>query len=201
MSHALDHIGRETDLLHQQDVKAAVVDAYQAIRTGAGEAVVARLYTDEERQLLPAEAVRWALGVGNPVRRARLQPGERILDVGCGGGIDSILAAHLVGPSGRVIGIDVVDEMVARARDNSAAAGVGDRCQFLQGEMEAIPLPDQSVDVVISNGVINLSPRKSRVFAELHRVLRPGGRLTLADLLVESELPVQVKTSDAAWAG
>jgi len=191
----------ETDLLHQRDIKAAVVDAYQAISTGAGEAVVARLYNDEERQLLPAGAVRWALGIGNPVRRARLQPGETVLDVGCGGGIDSILAGHLVGPSGRVIGIDVVDEMLARARDNAAAAGVGERCEFLHGEMEAIPLPDDSVDVVISNGVINLSPRKSRVFAELHRVLRPGGRLTVADLLVESELPVPVKTSDAAWAG
>ena len=201
MSRALEHIAGETDLLHQQDVKAAVADAYQAIVTGAGEAVVARLYSEEERRLLPEGAVRWALGVGNPVRRARLRPGETVLDVGSGGGIDSILAAHLVGPSGRVIGIDVIEEMLARARANAAAAGVADRCEFLHGEMEAIPLPADSVDAVISNGVINLSPRKSRVLAELYRVLRPGGRLAVADLLVESELPVEVKTNDAAWAG
>ena len=201
MSHATKQIAGETDLLHQADVKAAVADAYQAIESGAGEAVVSRLYSDAERRLLPDGAVRWALGVGNPVRRAGLKAGDTVLDIGSGGGIDSILAAHLVGPTGRVIGIDVVDDMLARARANAADAGVGDRCEFLRGEMEAVPLPANSVDVVISNGVINLSPRKSRVLAEVYRVLRPGGRLAVADLLVESELPLEVKTSKAAWAG
>lgn len=201
MSRVLQHVAGETDLLHQQHIKAAVADAYQAIGTGAGEAVVARLYSEDERRLLPEGAVSWALGVGNPVRRAELRPGETVLDVGSGGGIDSILAANFVRPGGRVIGIDVIEEMLARARANAAAAGVGDSCEFLHGEMEAIPLPAGSVDAVISNGVINLSPRKSRVLAELYRVLRPGGRLTMADLLVESELPPELKTSDAAWAG
>ena len=201
MSRGLGHIAGETDLLHQQHIKTAVADAYQAMGTGAGEAVVARLYSEEERRLLPEGAVTWALGVGNPVRRAELRPGETVLDVGSGGGIDSILAANLVSPGGRVIGIDVIEEMLTRARANAAAAGVGDCCEFIHGEMEAIPLPSDSVDAVISNGVINLSPRKSRVLAELYRVLRPGGRLTMADLLVESELPLELKTSDAAWAG
>jgi arsenite methyltransferase len=201
VSRVLEHVAGETDLLHQQHIKAAVADAYQAIGTGAGEAVVARLYSEDERRLLPEGAVSWALGVGNPVRRAQLRPGETVLDVGSGGGIDSILAANFVRPGGRVIGIDVIEEMLARARVNAAAAGVGDSCEFLHGEMEAIPLPADSVDAVISNGVINLSPRKSRVLAELYRVLRPGGRLTVADLLVESELPLELKTSEAAWAG
>ncbi len=106
-----------------------------------------------------------------------------------------------VGPRGRVIGIDVLDEMLERARANAAAAGVAERCQFLPGQMESIPLPDQSVDVVISNGVINLSPRKSRVLAELYRVLLPAGRLTVCDLILEEELPPELTTSDAAWAG
>lgn len=201
MSHTLDYIRGETDFLHQQDVKAAVAEAYEAIGTGAGEAVVSRLYSEGERRLLPDGAVRWALGVGNPVRRARLGPGETVLDLGSGGGIDSILAAHAVGPGGHVIGMDMLDEMLERARANADSAGVGDRCEFIRGEMEAVPLPAGSVDAVISNGVINLSPRKSRVLAELHRVLRPGGRLTVADLLVEAELPVELKTNDAAWAG
>jgi arsenite methyltransferase len=201
VSRVLEHVAGETDLLHQQHIKVAVADAYQAIGMGAGEAVVARLYSEDERRLLPEGAVSWALGVGNPVRRAALRSGETVLDVGSGGGIDSILAANFVSPGGRVIGIDVIDDMLARARVNAAAAGVGDICEFLHGEMEAIPLPSDSVDAVISNGVINLSPRKSRVLAELYRVLRPGGRLTVADLLVESELPLELKTSDAAWAG
>jgi len=190
-----------TDLLHQAEIKDVVKGAYRAIRAGGGAAVVERLYSDEERAGLPEGAVRWALGVGNPVRRAGLVPGERVLDLGCGGGIDSILAAKRVGPGGRVVGLDLLEEMLGRARANAAAAGVSDRCQFVRGEMESIPLPDASVDVVISNGVVNLSPRKSRVLAEVYRVLRPGGRLAMADLLVDGELPVEVKTSDAAWAG
>lgn len=124
-----------------------------------------------------------------------------MLDVGSGGGIDTILAAKRVGPSGRAIGLDLLDEMIDRARGHAMAAGVEGWTEFVRGEMEAIPLPDASVDVVISNGVINLSPRKSRVLAEIHRVLRPGGRLCVADLTVENELPPEVMNNEAAWAG
>jgi len=128
-------------------------------------------------------------------------PGETVLDVGAGGGIDTILAARAVGPTGKAIGLDLLDEMAERARANAAEAGVQGWTEFVRGEMEDIPLPDASVDVVISNGVINLSPRKSRVLAEIHRVLKPGGRLCVADLTVEEDLPPEILTSDSAWAG
>jgi ubiquinone/menaquinone biosynthesis C-methylase UbiE len=124
-----------------------------------------------------------------------------VLDVGSGGGIDTILAANRVGPSGRAIGLDLLEEMGERARRHAVQAGVDGWTEFLQGEMEAIPLPDESVDVAISNGVINLSARKSRALAEIFRVLRPGGRICVADLVVDDDLPPEVLTSDSAWAG
>ena len=124
-----------------------------------------------------------------------------MLDIGCGAGIDTILAARQVGLSGRVIGLDMLDEMCWRAHATANAAGVAGCTEFKRGEMEAIPLPDESVDVVISNGVLNLSPRKARALAEVHRVLRPGGRLCVADLTVEDDLPPEVLTSESAWAG
>ncbi len=189
------------DLLYQAEVKAAVRSAYTALGSGAGEPVAGRLYTQEQMVRLPAGAIAWALGVGNPVRHAGLRPGESVLDLGSGGGIDTILAALEVGPSGRAIGIDLLEEMVERARDHAREAGVEGWTEFRRGEMEDIPLPDASVDVVISNGVVNLSPRKSRVLAEIHRVLRPGGRLCVADLTVEEDLPPEILASDAAWAG
>jgi len=189
------------DLLYQTEVKAAVQAAYSAIGSGGGEPVARRLYTEEQLAGLPAGAIAWALGVGNPVLHAGLRPGETVLDLGSGGGIDTILAAHEVGPTGRAIGIDLLDEMVERARGHAREAGVDGWTEFRRGEMEDIPLPDASADVVISNGVINLSPRKSRVLAEIHRVLRPGGRMCVADLTVEDDLPPEVLTSDAAWAG
>ena len=191
----------DQDLMHQEAIHEVVKEAYEALGTGAGPVLVSRLYPEAEAAELPPGAVAWALGVGNPVGEAGLRAGETVLDVGCGGGIDSILAARRVGPQGRVIGIDILDEMLERARANAAAAGVAERCQFLPGQMESIPMPDQSVDVTISNGVINLSPRKSRVLAELYRVLRPGGRFTMSDLILEEELPPELTTSDAAWAG
>jgi SAM-dependent methyltransferase len=189
------------DLLYQTEVKAAVRAAYSTIGSGGGEPVARRLYTEEQLAGLPAGAIAWALGVGNPVLHAGLRPGETVLDLGSGGGIDTILAAREVGPAGRAIGIDLLDEMVERARGHAREAGVEHWTEFRRGEMEDIPLPDASVDVVISNGVINLSPRKSRVLAEVHRVLRPGGRMCVADLTVEDDLPPEVLTSDAAWAG
>lgn len=189
------------DLMFQDEIKDAVRDAYGSIATGAGEAVAGRLYSDEELAELPAGARDWALGVGNPVRFAFLQPGETVLDIGSGGGIDSILAARRVGPTGRAIGLDMVEPMIDRARANAAEAGVDGWTEFLHGEMEEIPLPDGSVDVVISNGVLNLSARKSRALAEIFRVLKQGGRISLADLTVEGELPPEIASDQSAWAG
>lgn len=189
------------DLLYQDEIKQAVRETYRSIPTGGGEAVTRRSYSPEELATVPAGAMSWALGVGNPVAHAGLRAGETVLDVGSGAGIDTILAANLVGPGGRVIGLDLLEEMRERAREHARQAGVDGWVEFRQGEMEAIPLPDQTVDVVISNGVINLSPRKSRALAEIYRVLRPGGRLCVVDLTVDEELPSPVLRSPAAWAG
>jgi SAM-dependent methyltransferase len=189
------------DLMFQDEIRDAVRDAYGSIESGAGEVVATRLYSEEELAELPEGARDWALGVGNPVRYAFLQPGEVVLDVGSGGGIDTILAAKRVGPTGRAIGLDIVEAMLDRARANAAEAGVDERTEFLHGEMEQIPLPDASVDVVVSNGVLNLSARKSRALAEIFRVLRPGGRISLADLTVEGELPPEIANDQSAWAG
>jgi arsenite methyltransferase len=189
------------DLMFQDEIRDVVRDAYGSIEKGAGDVVATRLYSEEELAELPEGARDWALGVGNPVRFAFLQPGETVLDVGSGGGIDTILAAKRVGPTGRAIGLDIVEAMLDRARVNAAEAGVSGRVEFVHGEMEQIPLPDASVDVVISNGVLNLSARKSRALAEIFRVLRPGGRISLADLTVEGELPPEVANDQSAWAG
>lgn len=189
------------DLLFQNEIKAVVRSAYSTIPAGAGSAMAERFYSAEELAELPTDAVRWALGVANPVRHAQLGRGETVLDVGSGGGIDTLLAARRVGRTGRVIGLDFLGEMCDRARANAAATGVEGWVEFRQGEMERIPLPDESVDVVVSNGVINLSPRKSRVVHEIFRVLRPAGRLCVADLTVEEDLPPAVLASAAAWAG
>jgi SAM-dependent methyltransferase len=189
------------DLMFQDEIKDTVRRAYGAIETGGGEAVARRLYSNEELAEVPPGAVSWALGVGNPVRYGFLQPGETVLDIGSGGGIDTILAARRVGPVGAAIGLDVVEQMLERARGHAAEAGVAGWTEFIRGEMEDIPLPDGSVDVVISNGVLNLSARKSRALAEIFRVLGPGGRISLADLTVEGELPPEVANDQSAWAG
>jgi SAM-dependent methyltransferase len=189
------------DLMFQDEIREAVRDAYAGIKAGAGETVARWLYSDEELAEVPSGAVAWALGVGNPVRYGLLQPGEVVLDVGSGGGIDSILAAKRVGPEGKVIGLDILDEMCERGRAYATEAGVDGWTEFRRGEMEDIPLSDGSVDVVISNGVMNLSARKSRALAEIFRVLRPGGRISLADLTVEGELPPEIANDQSAWAG
>src|SRR5947208_1269878 len=189
------------DLMFQNEIKEAVRDAYAGISTGAGETVARWLYSDEELAEVPAGAVAWALGVGNPVRYAQLQPREVVLDIGSGGGIDSILAARRVGPEGRVVGLDILDEMCERGRVHAAEAGVDGWTEFRRGEMERVPLSDGSIDVVISNGVMNLSARKSRALAEIFRVLRPGGRISMADLTVEGELPPEIANDQSAWAG
>lgn len=187
-----------SDLMHKAEIQDLVREAYRSIASpdGAG----AMLYDPEQLAALPAGAEEWALGVGNPLRWAELQPGEDILDVGCGGGIDTLLAALAVQPGGRATGVDLLPEMVERARAHAAESGVGNAV-FVEGEMEALPLADQSVDVVVSNGVINLSPRKPRVLYEIFRVLRPGGRAVLTDIVVDADLPTEILVHPSAWAG
>jgi SAM-dependent methyltransferase len=183
----------------EEQARSIIREAYT--RVGAdGAAVAEAFYSPEELSRLPRGVVELALGVGHPVRHAALSPGEVVLDLGCGAGIDTLLAARAVGPAGCAIGLDMTEEMVARARANAAAAGLTN-VGILSGLMEAIPLPDASVDVVISNGVLNLSTRKSRVLAEALRVLRPGGRTAIADLVLEDRLPDDVLKSPAALAG
>jgi SAM-dependent methyltransferase len=189
------------DLMFQDEIKLAVRRAYSAISAGGGEQVARRLYSKEELAEVPAGAIEWALSVGNPVRYAFLRHGERVLDVGSGGGIDTILAARRVGPAGRSVGLDILDEMCERGRRHASEAGVGAWTEFVRGEMEDIPLPDAAVDVVVSNGVLNLSARKSRALAEIYRVLVPGGRICISDLTVEGELPSEVVNDQSAWAG
>lgn len=187
-----------TDLMHKAEIQEMVRDAYRSI--DSAQAAGEMLYTAEQLAVLPDGARQWALGVGNPVAWADLRPGDVVLDVGSGAGIDTILAATRVGPVGRAVGLDLLPEMCERAGAHAAEAGVVN-AEFIQGEMEAIPLPDEAVDAVISNGVVNLSARKVRVLAECFRVLRPGGRLCLTDLTVDDELPPEVLTHPSAWAG
>lgn len=187
------------DLMYKDEIQQLVADAYRALDSPAGAGT--GFYSDEQLAMLPAGAREWALGVGNPVSFAGLREGEVVVDLGCGAGIDTLLAANLVGSAGRAIGVDLLPEMVARAEAFAAEAGVGN-VEFLPTEMEALPLPDASADVIISNGAINLSARKSRVLAEAHRVLRPGGRLCVTDLTIrEEDLPPEILTHPAAWAG
>ncbi len=187
------------DLIGQAAIKEAVRQAYRGV-VGKASGVASRLYDPDELALVPAGAIAQALGVGNPVRAAKLRPEEIVIDLGCGGGIDTILAARAVAPGGKAIGLDMLPEMLERARAHAAEVGVTN-VEWLHGEMEAIPLPDETADVAISNGVVNLSPRKSRVFAEVYRILTPGGRFVVADILVDDDLPPEVFTNPAAWAG
>jgi arsenite methyltransferase len=189
------------DLMFQDEIKDQVRQAYAAIEAGGGETVARRLYSEQELAEIPPGAIEWALGVGNPVRYAMLRPGETVLDIGSGGGIDTILAARRVGSDGAAMGLDAVEQMLERAQGHATEAGVAGWTGFIHGEMEDIPLAGGSVDVVISNGVLNLSARKSRALAEIFRVLGPGGRISLADLTVEGELPPEVANDQSAWAG
>jgi len=165
-----------------------------------GDPITSRLYDAGETTGLPEGAVLASLGCGNPTALAALHPGETVLDLGSGGGIDVLLSARRVGPTGKAYGLDMTDEMLALARENQRKAGVTN-VEFLKGEIEHIPLPDASVDVIISNCVINLSADKRRVLGEAFRVLRPGGRFAVSDVVVRGQLPSEVRRSIEAWVG
>jgi SAM-dependent methyltransferase len=162
--------------------------------------ITKNLYNDTEKAALPEKAVAASLGCGNPTALAKLQPGEIVLDLGSGGGIDVILSAKRVGPTGKAYGLDMTDEMLALARENQKKAGI-ENVKFLKGAIENVPLPDNSVDVIISNCVINLSGDKDRVLAEAFRVLKPGGRFAISDVVVRGEVPANIRKSMELWVG
>lgn len=162
--------------------------------------ITAKLYTADQTGIVPEKAVKASLGCGNPTALIDLRPGETVLDLGSGGGIDVLLSAKRVGPTGKAYGLDMTDDMLALARENQKQAGVTN-VEFLKGEMENIPLPDASVDVIISNCVINLSADKDRVLRETFRVLRPGGRFAVSDVVVRGSVPDEMRKSMMLWVG
>jgi arsenite methyltransferase len=200
------------------DIKDVVREKYAqaAIRVKAGEGaccsgsccgsgdsgnpITSNLYDTRQVSDIPTEAIQASLGCGNPTALAHLSPGDTVLDLGSGGGIDVLLSAKRVGPTGKAYGLDMTDEMLALAGENQRKAGV-QNVEFLKGEIENIPLPDNSVDVIISNCVINLSGDKDRVFAEALRVLKPGGRFAVSDVVVRGEVPAEIRRSIELWVG
>ena len=202
------------------DVKDAVREKYAEAARRAGERdagccssaccgstpetrddpVMGRLYEAGQVAEVPREAMQASLGCGNPTALAALSPGEVVLDLGSGGGIDVLLSARRVGPTGKAYGLDMTDEMLALARENQRKAGL-ENVEFLKGEIERVPLPANSVDVVISNCVINLSADKDRVFAEAFRVLRPGGRFAVSDVVVRGDVPREIRRNMELWVG
>ena len=189
------------------EIRQIVQEKYgaAALRTGAKttsccDPITANLYDADQTGELPQEAVQASLGCGNPTALAQLRAGETVLDLGSGGGIDVLLSARRVGPAGKAYGLDMTDEMLALARENQRKAGLGN-VEFLKGEIESIPLPDNSVDVIISNCVINLSGDKDRVLREAFRVLKPGGRFAVSDVVVHGDVPAEVRRSMLLWVG
>jgi SAM-dependent methyltransferase len=199
--------GTLKDTIREHYGQAAVAAARGGVSScgcGCGtsdkDVITSDLYSGAETATLPREAVAASLGCGNPTALIDLHPCEVVLDLGSGGGIDVLLSARRVGPGGKVYGLDMTDEMLALARENARRAGATN-VEFLQGEIEQIPLPDDSVDVIISNCVINLSSDKRRVLAEAFRVLRPGGRFAVSDVVVRGEVPPAIRRSVELWVG
>jgi SAM-dependent methyltransferase len=199
------------------DIQQAVRDKYGAIATsvqqastsgsccgptacGGGDPITSNLYSEAETGALPDSAVAASLGCGNPTALLQLEPGQTVLDLGSGGGIDVLLSAKRVGPTGKAYGVDMTDEMLALARENQGKAGATN-VEFLKGTIEAIPLPANTVDVVISNCVINLSSDKDAVLREAFRVLKPGGRFAVSDVVVRGAVPADVRRSMELWVG
>src|SRR3954468_158762 len=171
-----------------------------ALLDGSCDPITQNLYNDAEAGLIPDTALKASLGCGNPTALAQLNAGETVLDLGSGGGIDVLLSARRVGPTGKAYGLDMTDDMLALARENQRKAGV-ENVEFLKGEIEHIPLPDNSVDVIISNCVINLSRDKDAVLREAFRVLKPGGRFAVSDVVVRGEVPAEVRDHMLLWVG
>jgi arsenite methyltransferase len=167
---------------------------------GCGDPISSNLYSDAETADVPADAVAVSLGCGNPTALLQLEPGQTVLDLGSGGGIDVLLSARRVGPTGKVYGLDMTDDMLALARENQRKAGATN-VEFLKGTIEAIPLPGESVDIVISNCVINLASDKNAVLREAFRVLKPGGRFAVSDVVIRGEMPPEIRRSLELWAG
>jgi arsenite methyltransferase len=167
---------------------------------GCCDPITSNLYDEAQAEQIPEAALKASLGCGNPTALASLKPGETVLDLGSGGGIDVLLSARRVGPSGKAYGLDMTDDMLALARENQRRAGV-ENVEFLKGEIEHIPLPDSSVDVIISNCVINLSGDKDQVLREAFRVLKPGGRFAVSDVITRGPVPEEIRSSMLLWVG